>query len=146
MTTSTIPVLSKPPTNISKEALDMCGANFCPAVEEPANKSGSVEDNFAVSKSSLYTLAGIYLACSLFSGIVISVLVDPLTRYGENERNESKEKLTGLQLLIATFRHMKKPYQVLIIPLTFWSGVEQGFFGADFTAVSHVSIHIIKLC
>jgi hypothetical protein len=31
---------------------------------------------------------------------------------------------------------MIKGYQILIIPLTFWSGVEQGFFGADFTAVS----------
>ena len=31
---------------------------------------------------------------------------------------------------------MKKPYQLLIIPLTFWSGVEQSFFLADFTAVS----------
>ena len=40
-----------------------------------------------------------------------------------------------MQLLGATFSHMKKPYQLLIIPLTFWSGVEQGFFGADFTAV-----------
>ena len=25
--------------------------------------------------------------------------------------------------------------QLLIVPLTFWSGLEQGFFGADFTAV-----------
>ena len=55
---------------------------------------------------------------------------------GEDERKEGKEKLTGTQLLVATFRHMKKKNQILIIPLTFWSGVEQGFFGADFTAVS----------
>ena len=44
--------------------------------------------------------------------------------------------MTGKQLLVATFKHIKKPYQILIIPLTFWSGIEQGFFGADFTAVS----------
>ena len=25
--------------------------------------------------------------------------------------------------------------QLLVIPITFWSGIEQGFFGADFTAV-----------
>ena len=29
-------------------------------------------------------------------------------------------------------RHKK---QLLLIPLTIWSGLEQGFFGADFTAV-----------
>jgi hypothetical protein len=40
-------------------------------------------------------------------------------------------------------RHMKDPSQLLVIPLTFWSGIEQGFFGADFTAVSttkHLSV------
>ena len=49
--------------------------------------------------------------------------------------NNENEKLSGLQLLIATFRNLKDPAQVLIIPITFWSGLEQGFFGADFTAV-----------
>ncbi len=44
--------------------------------------------------------------------------------------------MSGMKLLVATFKHLKKPYQLLIIPLTFWSGIEQGFFGADFTAVS----------
>ena len=58
------------------------------------------------------------------------------SRYGEANREEKKEKRTGIQLLVATFKHMKKPYQLLIIPLTFWSGVEQSFFLADFTAVS----------
>ena len=57
-------------------------------------------------------------------------------RYGEADREAGKEKRSGLQLLVATFKHMTKPYQLLIIPLTFWSGVEQGFFGADYTAVS----------
>ena len=37
---------------------------------------------------------------------------------------------------MATFRQMKKKEQILVIPITFWSGIEQGFFGADFTAVS----------
>jgi hypothetical protein len=39
---------------------------------------------------------------------------------------------------------MKDPSQLLVIPLTFWSGIEQGFFGADFTAVSttkHLSVY-----
>ena len=29
---------------------------------------------------------------------------------------------------------MTKPYQMLIIPLTIWSGLEQGFFLSDYTA------------
>ena len=64
-------------------------------------------------------------------------------RFGEDERKEGKEKLTGKQLLVATFRHMKKKNQILIIPLTFWSGIEQGFFGADFTAVSFIIAYLV---
>ena len=61
-------------------------------------------------------------------------------RYGEDERKEEQPKLTGCQLLVATFRHMKKPYQLLLIPITFWSGIEQGFFSADYTAVGGIFI------
>ena len=42
--------------------------------------------------------------------------------------------MSGSQLLVATFKHMKKPYQLLVIPLTLWSGVEQGFLASDYTA------------
>ena len=41
-----------------------------------------------------------------------------------------------LDVKYTMFRHMRKPKQLLMIPLTFWSGIEQGFFGADFTAVN----------
>ena len=84
-------------------------------------------------------MAGIYLACSVSAAVIIALFVDPLSRFGEEEREEEKEKLSGKQLLVATFRHMKNKKQILIIPLTFWSGIEQGFFGADFTAVSQNS-------
>jgi len=57
------------------------------------------------------------------------------SRYGELERVGSSSNLTGLSLMSATFRQMAKPYQILIIPLTVWSGMEQGFFGAEYTAV-----------
>ena len=57
-----------------------------------------------------------------------------IRRYGENERTGSTSRTNGDQLLVATYKHMAKPYQILIIPLTFWSGVEQGFFLSDYTA------------
>ena len=59
-------------------------------------------------------------------------------RYGEGDRADSsgqkKEDKSNLTLFIATFKHMSKPYQLLIIPLTIWSGLEQGFFLSDYTA------------
>ena len=45
--------------------------------------------------------------------------------------NISHEMMIGRQLGSAK--------QLLIVPITFWSGLEQGFFGADFTAVPHSS-------
>jgi hypothetical protein len=39
---------------------------------------------------------------------------------------------------------MKDPNQLLIIPITFWVGVEQGYFGADYTAVGDFSNLSIK--
>jgi len=57
-------------------------------------------------------------------------------RFGELCRQGSSGGKSGKQLLVATFQHMRKPYQMMIIPLTLWSGFEQAFIGADFTAVS----------
>jgi len=116
-----------------------CGVNFCPAEgkcneTENATAASAEEDNFAVSKENLYIVASVYLVCSFLSAVIVAIFVDPLSRFGESQEREKKEKLSGFQLLIATFRHMLKPYQLLILPLTIWSGAEQGFFFSDFTA------------
>ena len=38
------------------------------------------EDNFSASSTQLYILAGVYLACSILSAIVVAVFVDPLSK------------------------------------------------------------------
>jgi len=123
---------------VSVPDLSKCGINYCPApaaiVSNDTEQEIEDEDNFSASRYQLYILAGVFLACSIASAVVVALFVDPLSKYGEAERENEKEKRSGVQLLVATFKHMKKPYQLFIIPLTFWSGVEQGFFGADFTA------------
>jgi len=124
------------------EDFSKCGVNYCPA--PPANQTNLIEgeevneDKFSVTKQQRYILAGVYLICSVLSAVIVALFVDPLSKYGENERSGSdgkkKDKLSGSQLLVATFKHMKKPYQLLVIPLTLWSGVEQGFLASDYTA------------
>merc|ERR1719435_607360 len=119
-----------------------CGSVYCPAqlvasanISQSLDSSDDLENNnFKTDITKIYIIAGIYLACSFSAALIIALFVDPLTRFGEDERQEGKPTLTGKELLVATFRHMKKKKQILIIPLTFWSGIEQGFFGADFTA------------
>jgi len=123
---------------LSDVYLPQCGANYCPA-SAPVSSGNTTDsdddhDNFKTDITKIYTIAGIFLACSLAAAAIIAIFVDPLTRFGEDERNDKKEELTGVQLLVATFRHLKNKNQILIVPLTIWSGLEQGFFGADFTA------------
>jgi len=121
-------------TMISDEEMAAtCGSSYCPA-QLDASGDEDENDNFNTDMTKIYTIAGIFLGCSFTAAVIIAIFVDPLTRFGEDERQEGKASLTGKDLLIATFRHMKKKKQILIIPLTFWSGIEQGFFGADFTA------------
>ena len=38
------------------------------------------------------------------------------------------------------YRQLGNARQLLIVPITFWSGLEQGFFAADFTAVRSLLI------
>ena len=41
----------------------------------------------------------------------------------------------SVKLLVSTVKHMRHPNQLLLIPLTIWSGLEQSFLGAQFTKV-----------
>lgn len=40
------------------------------------------------------------------------------------------QKVFSLSLLVITVKHLKNHYQLLIIPLTLWSGFEQAFLSA----------------
>jgi predicted MFS family arabinose efflux permease len=109
------------------EDISACGVDFCPSHAKNLSALGSDE------KGKLYTLAGVYIGCAAAAAVIVAIFVDPLLRYGEKERTGESSKLSGYQLLTATGRQMIKPYQLLIIPLTIWSGMEQGYFSADYT-------------
>ncbi|KAK7081147.1 Ion channel regulatory protein UNC-93 [Halocaridina rubra] len=115
---------------IDETALRFCGVNYCPHEQAESNSTNLEPPPL----SKIYTMATIYLICALLSSVIIAVFVDPLTRYGEEERQGSSTGKSGWDLLVATFNHMRHPYQILIIPLTVWSGVEQAFIQADYTA------------
>ena len=117
-------------SNYSEAELDLCGANFC--VEE-------LHENANLQRppdSEIFTISIIYLTCIAAAVTIIAVFMDPLSRYGERRRGSiSAQETSGIQLLAATFRQMKKPNQQLLIPLTVFIGIEQAFIGADFTQV-----------
>ena len=60
--------------------LSKCGVNYCPAVENPDINKTEIdpeEDNFSATSYQLYILAGVYLACSILSAVVLALLLTP---------------------------------------------------------------------
>ncbi|XP_076353991.1 protein unc-93 homolog A-like [Tachypleus tridentatus] len=107
--------------NDSDASLAFCGSDFCNQVESP--------NLVRPEDTKVYMLIGIYLASAVCGAILIGLFLDPLKR----EFQEFDEKLTGVRLLLATLKHLRNPYQIVIIPLTIYSGLEQAFFLSDYT-------------
>jgi hypothetical protein len=117
-------------SNYSEAALDLCGANFC-VVETTDNANLERPPD-----SEIFTISSIYLACIVAAVTIIALFMDPLSRYGERRRGSiTAQEISGVELLSATFKQLKKPNQQLLIPLTVFIGMEQAFIGADFTQV-----------
>lgn len=119
-----------------------CGYNFCPS--DKANNT-NIQN---VSEEKKNMLIGVYLAVALLASALLAILVDSLVSYGEKERENHSEHSSPLSLLIATVVHLKNPYQLLIIPLTIWSGLEQGFLASDFTqayVTCSIGVHSVGL-
>ncbi|XP_059470338.1 UNC93-like protein [Neocloeon triangulifer] len=115
-----------PPIDPEDPNLPLCGARFCPWEDHGGSSGGN-----RPSDEKIYTLFGIYLGCALIAAAIIAAFVDPLTRFGE--RTGSGTGISGFRLLLATGKHLKDKRQLLLIPLTVFSGLEQGYIGADFT-------------
>ncbi|KAK7500311.1 hypothetical protein BaRGS_00008534 [Batillaria attramentaria] len=110
--------------NRTESELAICGANFCPsyAINNPS---------FDQPKEKVYILCGIYLACAVLGFIVISLFLDPITL---DQETSAADRHLSPRLLIATFKHLvASPAQMLLVPITVYSGVEQAFIGGDYT-------------
>ena len=136
-------------TGLTDSQMLHCGSNYCPEYVEIATnvtEDGEItNNNFKTDITKIYTMAGIYLACSISAGLLIAILVDPLKRFLPGQEGEGEGR-PGCWLLVATVRQLKDRRQLLLVPLTFWSGLEQGFFGADFTAVCSLPPFYHDLC
>ena len=80
------------------------------------------------------TLSAIYLVLALAGAIFVAALLDPIKL---DQETSDKDRKINPELLIETVKHLiSSPYQMLLIPLTMYSGVEQAFIGGDFTQVN----------
>uniref|UniRef100_A0A2C9JVH4 UNC93-like protein n=1 Tax=Biomphalaria glabrata TaxID=6526 RepID=A0A2C9JVH4_BIOGL len=105
-----------------------CGAAFC-----PSDAKGNGSDNFSQTSDKVYTVCGIYIASAVIAVIIASLFLDQITL---DKETKAEDRKLSPQLLVSTFRHLfSSPIQVMLIPLTIYSGVEQAFIGGDFTKV-----------
>ena len=107
----------------------LCGINYCP-------DSTVQEKNFEASDSQLYALSGTYLGSSMAACLFVAILLDSLSKVERNYMTSKQEKkeANSFQLIMATFKHIITPYQILITPISIWSGLSKGFIISDFTA------------
>ena len=90
-------------------------------------------------------MVGVYIAFAVLGVILMVVFVDELP-YNVNQQGSIEKTKDEVQsLLLATLNHMRRVNQLLLIPVTLFSGLEQGFIGAEFNEVKIKIIYIIML-
>ncbi|CAH0585566.1 unnamed protein product [Chrysodeixis includens] len=104
----------------------LCGANFLPTAD-------AAEALPAQPPEKIQMIAGIYLACMAGAAIIVAIGVDNMKRY-ESGRSSAACGLSGLALLSVTLKLLVEPTQLLLVVINMFVGLQQAFFGADFTA------------
>lgn len=117
-------------TNINiSDVLETCGYNFCPG-SEATGKNPNLE---RPANEKIYTVASIYLACMVLATLIVTFGVTSLKRYNK-EGTAIGTEVSGFRLMVVTFKLLRDPRLLLLLPLTMWMGVEQVFRGADYTS------------
>lgn len=136
---------ASPTASVTQEASSdkraACGVNFCP--------QSALQTNMTAPPpvTSRFQLCVVYTAFGWIAALVVFLLLDPV------EHKAQRHDRASLQLLMLTMRHMKNPYQIFIIPLTIFSGLEIAFIADDFTkafiscawGVHYVGLFLVSL-
>ena len=76
------------------------------------------------------------LLCWVYFGSSIAAFFIALCLTDVREETDTREPVQ-CRVFVETFRHLwSSGYQKLLVPLTIYSGLEQGFISADFTKVN----------
>ncbi|XP_044146804.1 protein unc-93 homolog A-like [Bufo gargarizans] len=106
-----------------------CGANNCPtSTEELSNTTTPAS---GVSETVRYTLMGIYTASGVIAVLLIVIFLDHIDL--SEETKEQTDEPTIWNSLLGTLQQLKDIRQCLLIPLTMFSGFQQGFLSSDYT-------------
>ncbi|XP_066452233.1 protein unc-93 homolog A-like isoform X1 [Eleutherodactylus coqui] len=110
-----------------------CGANNCPIsnAEVSNTTSNTTSSVSGVSDILRYTLMGIYTGCGVIAVLLIVFFLDQIDL--SEEQKEENGNPTIWKSLLGTMKQLKDIRQCLLIPLTMFSGFQQGFLSSDYT-------------
>ncbi|MGH0163073.1 UNVERIFIED_CONTAM: hypothetical protein FKN15_044132 [Acipenser sinensis] len=97
--------------SITEEQLNNCGAADCPVTNVTGNSTTDIPPD-----SLRYTLVGSY--------------IDDLDKEAAQEFRDNRQPF--FSVFLATFKHLRDKRQILLIPMTMYSGFEQGFLAGDY--------------
>ncbi|XP_063297849.1 protein unc-93 homolog A-like, partial [Pelobates fuscus] len=127
-------VLQESPTKdiFGNESYSHCGAKNCPDFTTSSNNTNTSTSVSSVSDNVRYTLMGIYTGCGVLAVIIVATFLDQID-INEEQKNEGDVKISVWKSLLATFNQLRDIRQCLLIPLTMFSGFQQGFLSSDYT-------------
>jgi hypothetical protein len=121
------------PDYFRPNAGEVCGIHYC---KEPPKLNLTNGTSFDAMEKPEYSLVlklvSIYLGSGIFAILIVIFLLDRLS----GNLSRKKDEVSGFKLLLATLNHLKDRRMQLVLPITFFSGIEQAFIFGDFTKVS----------
>ncbi|XP_016083372.2 protein unc-93 homolog A [Ornithorhynchus anatinus] len=110
-----------------EEQLKYCGASDCPTTTNVSTNSTQRPPQDLV-----YTLLGVYTGSGVLAVLLVAIFLDPIND-NPPEKTGEKKKDSFWGTFLETFQQLKDKRQCLLIPLTMYSGFEQGFLSGDYT-------------
>ena len=108
-------------TTVAVNTNEVCGIDFCGEINQQLG---------LMTNERRFILITVYLGFTVMAAMIIFVFLDRLKRHDSDEGSSIIcSKLT------ATLKHLRKPHQILMIPITIYMGVEQAFILSDYSQV-----------
>ena len=84
-------------------------------------------------------MLGIFIGVAVLGAAGVCLFVDRLAKDLRRVEIKGSLRYEIKDLLLSTLRHLRHKEQILLIPITMYSGFEQGFYNAEFSKVGDPS-------
>ena len=88
--------------------------------------------------SQVWTMVAVYIFIAALAIVITAVFVDQLPDDLQQRKRKPVAREVG-EMCVATFKHMRLISQLLLIPITMFSGLELSFLSAEFTKVKQLT-------